>query len=75
MQYFSKLVAAITLVAAVCVSAEPIPVDASLEKRADWKYAVGWDGVTLPASAIGEAGAVNTTHTLDARLDVSERLP
>lgn len=34
--------------------------------KSDWKYAVGWDGVTLPADAIGDAVAVsNTTSDLE----------
>lgn len=29
--------------------------------KSDWKYSVGWDGVTLPADAIGVPDAANAT--------------
>ena len=36
-------------------------------KEVDWKYAVGWDGVTLPASDIGS--------TLSTGSDLEVRVP
>lgn len=50
--------------AILAVAASPSPA----KKELDWKYAVGWDGVTLPASTIGEA--VSTGN--DTSLEVSD---
>ena len=39
----------------------------------DWKYAIGWDGITLPASAIGAPLKNGTTQAIEVcrRLDPS----
>lgn len=38
------------------------------DSKSDWKYAVGWDGTTLPADAIGTPEITNSTST--AHLEV-----
>lgn len=50
-----------TVALAAFASSSPTGSQPSDGKELDWKYAVGWDGVTSPASAIGVPLTGNST--------------
>lgn len=57
----------LTLSLALACSATPSGVERTDVDKSDWKYAVGWDGVTLPAYEIGTSSAMpNDTSHLEA---------
>lgn len=57
---FTKFSLLLSTFAVVAVSAAP-----SLTERDDWKYSVGWDGVTLSSDAIGTPIASPNATALD----------
>lgn len=58
----------LTAAISLCITIVVYSVSAAMINRADvdksdWKYAVGWDGVTLPADAFGTSIAANGTSS------------
>lgn len=63
------LSAALSLCLTIAVhSVSAAIIDRADVDKSDWKYAVGWDGVTLPAGAFGTSVAANhTSRDLEVR--------